>query len=251
MSYYYTQVFKHFQPKLLDITGSINELCKNFKETNLLICGESHGVRENADLAYTLCKMLGIKQLAIERSASNFEAFIQSAVEGQPNFLLPHVLLSPQASVLSLEMLKAIVTLIKDNSITTIKYVDIESTNNNILKDLDEKNYMRVREHEIAKNITMLNASNPTMVVLGNYHTRQDADETVGQSALQMVRQVRNTTYLKYHYLSGSQYNAGRLIHFRQASYNQNKGLPKDYKIMKISKNNFTIEIPKAHRILV
>lgn len=248
MSYYYTQVFKRYRPKLLNIAGSIKGLREEFARNHLLIVGESHGVRENADLAYTLCKILGVKQLAIERSASKFQPFVQSAITGEPNFLLPQVLPSLQASVLSLEMLKTIAVLAQERFVKTIEYVDLDSSTDSTLNDLNEKDYMRVREQQIAKNITALDMSVPTLVILGNYHTYQDVDDIIGESALSMVREKQSAIYLQYHYISGSQYNAGRLLHFPDISAGQSAA---GYRLTESSKGDFTIEVPKAHTILV
>jgi hypothetical protein len=251
MSYYYTRVFRHYHPKLLEITGALRELRHSFKKTNLLLCGESHGVRENADIVYTLTKALGVEELAIERCASSFAAFVQSAVAGEPNFLLPYVLPSLQASVLSLEMLKTIVVLLKEGAIKHVAYVDLDSLNNPALKNIDAENYMRVREDEIAKNIINLSTGFPTMVILGNYHTRYHSDKKTGKSALQKVRQKRNATYLRYEYLSGNQYNAGRLLNFEYKLTGSKNYQQAGYRVLKFREDDFVIEIPKAHRILV
>lgn len=247
MSYYYTQVFKHYQPKPLSLTGSTSELYSDFKKTNILICGENHGVRENADLAYTLCKTLGITRLAIERSASTFKPFLESAITGKPNFLLPQALLSLQASVLSLEMLKTIVVLVREQPIA-VNFVDLDSQANPTSRHISQQQYMKTREFAIAKNILELEEAQPTLVLLGNYHTRPQPDTVVGQSALQIVRQTRASTSLNYQYSSGAFYNAGKLGHFPSR---QSKVQPHKYEVSELSKSNFIITVPSAHRILV
>lgn len=250
MSYYYTHIFSTYTPEELEIGGVVKSLRENFKKTKLLICGESHGVQENANIAFTLVKMLGIERLAIERSASNFKAFVDSAIRGQPNFLLPQVLPSLQASMLSVEMLKTIFILACQGAVKEIAYIDLDSSDPAVNHASPEK-YMRIREAEIANNIMHLSAQVPTMVILGSYHTRLQTDDVVGKSSLQMVREKTEATYLRYDYLSGEQYNAGRLLHFQTKLHSNEDMKLKQYKVHKLQENNYTIEIPVAHRIMV
>lgn len=225
-------------------------LQKHFDATHLLLCGESHGVRENADIVYTLCRRLGVRQICIERSRSTFKPFIESALKGRPDFLLPYVLPSLQASMLSIEMLKVIVVLIQEGKISNVEFVDIDSTSRPQVKDLSVNEYMKERERTIAQNIISVEGSVPTLAVLGNYHTRSNVDEVSGESSLSIVRKVRKVTYLEYSYLSGGQYNAGRLLSFpdirkgRKISSFRIVQSQKDY-------DDFVLEIPRAHRIRV
>lgn len=245
MSFYYSRVFKEFKPIYLEINGAIDKLRESFNTTGLLVCGESHGVRENADLAYTLCKLLGVRQLAIERSETNFRHFIESAIKGNPKFLSPQALQSIQSSVLSIEMLKVIATLFNQNEIKKIHYVDIDSLANPSLDTDNLNQLMQIREQEIAKNI-IKSSTNPILVILGSFHTRLEADDIKLDSALKLIRDDKPATYLKYDYLSGSQYNSGRVLNFenRLGEY-KNSGAT----IYQESNDNFIIEIPKATMI--
>lgn len=251
MSYYYTSIFENYRPKPLDITGPFFELLSNFNDTKLLVCGESHGVCENADIAYTLCKRLGIKHLAIERPRHNFEQFIQSALNDQPDFSIPQVIPSLQASMLSIEMLKTIATLVNEEQLNTIEYIDLDPESSPRLSKLDNKEYMLVRERQIGQNLLEVNTKTPTMAILGNYHTRLNINHKQGQSSLQLVRQFRKVTYLKYEYLSGAQYNAGRLLRFPNRLSNKTIQQKTSYNLLKLSDSNFVIEVPQAHQIHV
>lgn len=245
MSYYYTQVFKEFKPTYLEINGAIDKLRESFNTTGLLICGESHGVRENADIAYTLCKLLEVKQIAIERSETHFRNFIESAISGEPNFLSPQALQSIQSSVLSVEMLKTIATLVNEGSIKEIQFVDIDSLANPSLKTNDMNQFMKIREQEIAKNI-IRSSTEPTLAILGSFHTRLETDDIEFDSALKSIRYERPATYLKYDYLSGSQYNSGRVLKFdNRLEASEDKGAD----IYQESEDNFIIQIPKATMI--
>ncbi len=245
MSHYYTNVFKEFKPTYLEINGAIDKFLKSFSATGLLVCGESHGVRENADLAYTLCKLIEVKQIAIERSETHFRNFIESAIKGTPNFLSPQALQSIQSSVLSIEMLKAIVTLFNQKCITKIQFVDIDSLNNPSLKTGDIKQFMQTREQEIAKNI-IKSSTDPILAILGSFHTHLETDDIEFDSALKLIRDKKPATYLKYNYLSGSQYNSGRILKFNNRL---KEGKNNTINIYQESNNNFVIEIPKATMI--
>ena len=64
---------RNFLPKQLDIKHL--ELPRPaLQKSNLIVYGEIHGIKENADIIYTLVKKLGVKRLAIEASpaVSNF-----------------------------------------------------------------------------------------------------------------------------------------------------------------------------------
>lgn len=227
----------------------MGNLKKSIQHTKLLLCGESHGVRENADVLFTLCVELGIKKVAIERSRSAYKPFVDSALDEHPNFLLPGALLSLQASVLSLEVLKTLCRLVQDRKILHIDYVDLDDSQASPTSETPEE-YMKRRERGIARNILKLDDSEATLVLLGKYHTRLKTDEFVGASSLQLVRNERPVTLLKYHYVYGSQYNAGRLMDFPDTRPDDAFKNP-SYKIIEKAEDTFTLTIPHAHHINV
>ena len=227
----------------------MSNLKKSIRHTKLLLCGESHGVRENADVLYTLCVELGIKKVAIERSRSAYKPFVDSALNDRPNFLLPGALLSLQASVLSLEALKTLCRLIQEGKILDIDYVDLDDSQAPPTNETSEE-YMKRRERSIARNILKLDDSEVTLVLLGKYHTRLKTDEFVGASSLQLVRSERPTTLLEYRYIYGSQYNAGRLMNFPDARPDDTLD-SSSYEIREKTRNTFTLRIPHAHHINV
>jgi len=64
----YLAIFKDYQPQLRLNTDELAQLIAIYKQTNLLVCGEVHGAKENADIFYTLCHHLKAQHIGIECS---------------------------------------------------------------------------------------------------------------------------------------------------------------------------------------
>lgn len=58
---------RNFLPKQLGIKH-LDLLRPTLQKSNLIVYGEIHGIKENADIVYTLVKKLCIQKLAIEAS---------------------------------------------------------------------------------------------------------------------------------------------------------------------------------------
>lgn len=246
MSEYYTKVFNSFNPQTLDILAGIDSLRNSVERTGLLICGESHGSRENADIIYTLCKLLGVKRLAIERPENHFKSFVESALNGKPNFLLPQIMPSIQASVLSVELLKTISMLVNEKSVDVVSYIDSDLNIDTHIANLNANDFMREREVVMARNIQRLDTDITTLVLLGRYHTRPEYnDGDPFPSTLNLLRRKRPAVLLEYVYHSGEQYNAGTLYRYKDTICDT----PGVYTITKTSNEMFKLHIPKVHRI--
>lgn len=106
------EIIKTFLPKQLDIKHL--ELPRPaLQKSNLIVYGEIHGIKENAGVIFTLVNKLGIKRLAIEASPSAL-AFINSVKLGTYDFSLVNESIF-DLSVLSLEMIKTIAILLRQN----------------------------------------------------------------------------------------------------------------------------------------
>jgi arginine deiminase len=79
-------IIKTFLPKQLDIR-QLNSLQSTLRKSNLIVYGEIHGIKENANVVYTLVKKLGVKRLAIEASPA-VSNFINSVKTGSCDFSL-------------------------------------------------------------------------------------------------------------------------------------------------------------------
>lgn len=63
-----------------------NNLNDNLKKSKIFILGETHGVKENADVIYTLFKKLGFRQLALEWEPNLKDMVIKFLKTGEVDF---------------------------------------------------------------------------------------------------------------------------------------------------------------------
>ncbi|MBP9826952.1 hypothetical protein KBC99_00560 [Candidatus Saccharibacteria bacterium] len=221
--------FDSYQPKILNF-GLPRELSDAVYRENLLVCGELHGVRENADVAFTLFQYLGPATLFLERDESEVGQFLESLKKGEPefSFIDPDVF---RASVLSLEMAKIIMILIQSGKISRIVCVDGDN----------EATF----ERDVARNVMYHMRNEPAIAILGNWHTEPEiiaTDEGQHKSALQYIRETMpKTPLIQYKYLGGSFYNAGSGLQ-NIAS----RGETNTYNIIRENEVNWGLFIPHA-----
>lgn len=187
--------FTNFTPTLLPLEEYLGSLKNSYQETGLLVCGELHGVRQNADALYSIVRLLGCDTLAIERTHDQVGAFIDSALrgEGDINLVDPNNFTS---SAFSVEMAKTIQVMISEGLIKNIIYIDGTDENDNEI------------EETLAQNL--INASQNTIAFMGNWHTTRNPIKVGAEghiSALMRLRKTRKATSLEYEYGSGTFYN--------------------------------------------
>lgn len=155
-------IIKTFLPKQLDIKH-LDLLLPALQKSNLIVHGEIHGIKENANIIYTLVIKLGIKRLAIEASpaASNF---INSVKTGSCDFSLVDEDLF-DLSVLSLEMIKTIAILLRQNQLKELVFID--TFFDNLDKDAVISPSPQEREEQLAKNILKIDDSLLTLCIMG------------------------------------------------------------------------------------
>jgi len=141
-------IIKTFLPKQLDIRR-FNLFQSTLRKSSIIVYGEIHGIKENADIIYTLVKKLGVKRLAIEASPA-VSNFINSVKTGSCDFSLVDEDLF-DLSVLSLEMIKTIAILLQQNQLKELVFIDT------FFDNLDEDAIIppspQEREEQLAKNI--------------------------------------------------------------------------------------------------
>lgn len=223
----YSNIFTSFNPHLL--TDSIawpESLITSFGRTNLLVCGELHGAQENAHALYTIVSKLGPVSLAIERTEKQTGQFIQSALAGKPDFSL----INPEifaGSMLTIETAKTLSVLHANGLLSSIYYIDTDD------EDI---------EQGLANNILKLPVEEPTISLMGNWHSIASEVETEHgkhRSALLRVRSHREVTYLEYRYGQGAYYNLyGGLITLKTDDS------VKSIEILQKSKDDFELHIP-------
>ena len=144
-------IIKTFSPKQLDIR-QLSLLQSALRKSSIIVYGEIHGIKENADIVYNLAKKLGIQRLAIEASPTVLD-FINSVKTNSYDFSLVDEDLF-DSSILSLEMIKVIAILLRQDHLKELVFIDT------FFDNLDEDTIIppspQEREEQLAKNITML-----------------------------------------------------------------------------------------------
>ena len=236
-------IIKTFLPKQLDIR-QLNLFQSTLRKSNIIVYGEIHGIKENADIIYTLVIKLGVKRLAIEASPA-VSNFINSVKTGSYDFSLVDEDLF-DLSVLSIEMIKTIAILLQQNQLKELIFIDT------FFDNLDEDAIISAspqeREKQLAKNILGIDDSLLTLCIMGQWHTRPKVvknGETQHKSALCRLRKVRpNIPFIHNTYRQGQLFNDGKIIELPK-----NPSVPPYYEIVQKTDINFELHIPKATKI--
>ena len=236
-------IIKTFLPKQLDIR-QLSSLQYTLRKSNIIIYGEIHGIKENADVIYTLVKKLGVKRLAIEASLA-VSNFINSVKTDSCDFSLVDEDLF-DSSILSLEMIKTIAILLQQNQLKELIFIDT------FFDNLDEDAIIsaspQAREEELAKNILGIDGSLPTLCIMGQWHTQPKVvtdGETRHESALYRLRKAKpNVPFIHNVYKQGQLFNDGKIIELLKKP-----SIPPYYEIVQKTNIDFELHIPKATKI--
>ena len=236
-------IIKTFLPKQLDIRR-LNSLQSTLRKSNIIVYGEIHGIKENADVIYTLVKKLGVKRLAIEASPA-VSNFINSVKTSSCDFSLVNEDLF-DSSILSLEMIKTIAILLQQNQLKELVFIDT------FFDNLDEDAIISVspqaREEGLAKNILGIDSSLPTLCIMGQWHTQPKVvtdGETRHESALYRLRKIKpNVPFIHNVHRQGQLFNDGKIIELPE-----NPSIPPYYEIVQKTDIDFELHVPKATKI--
>ena len=236
-------IIKTFLPKQLDIKH-LDLLLPALQKSNLIVHSEIHGIKENADVIYTLVKKLGVKRLAIEASPT-VSNFINSVKINSYDFSLVDEDLF-DLSVLSLEMIKTIAILLQQNQLKELVFIDT------FFDNLDENAIVsaspQAREEELAKNILGIDDSLPTLCIMGQWHTQSKVvkdGETRHESALYRLRKTKpNVPFIHNVYRQGQLFNDGKIIELPK-----NPSIPPYYEIVQKTNIDFDLHLPEATKI--
>lgn len=237
------KIIKTFLPKQLDIKH-LDLLLPALQKSNLIIHGEIHGIKENANIVYTLVKKTCIQRLAIEASPTVFD-FINSVKINSYDFSLVDEDLF-DLSVLSLEMIKTIAILLQQNQLKELVFIDT------FFDNLDEDAIIppspQEREEQLAKNILGIDDSLPTLCIMGQWHTQPKVVTDGGtrhKSALYRLREVKpNVPFIHNIYRQGELFNDGRFI---KLPYNP--AVSSCYEIVQKTDIDFDLHVPEATKI--
>ena len=236
-------IIKTFLPKQLDIRR-LNLFQSTLRKSNIIVYGEIHGIKENANVVYTLVKKLDVKRLAIEASPTVLN-FINSVKTGSCDFSLVDEDLF-DLSVLSLEMIKTIAILLQQNQLKELVFIDT------FFDNLDEDAIIppspQEREKQLTENILSIDDSLPTLCIMGQWHTQPKViknGETQHKSALYRLRKVKpNIPFIHNTYRQGQLFNDGKIIELPK-----NPSIPPYYEIVQKTDIDFELHIPKATKI--
>ena len=237
------EIIKTFLPKQLDIKHL--ELPRPaLQKSNLIVYGEIHGIKENADIIYTLVRKLDIQQLAIEASPAVLN-FINSVKTGSYDFSLIDEDLF-DSNILSLEMIKTIAILLQQNQLKALVFIDT------FFDNLDEDAIIlpspQEREEQLAKNILGIDDSLPTLCIMGQWHTQPKVVTDGGtrhESALYRLRKTKpNVPFIHNIYQQGQLFNDGKIIELPD-----NPAVSSCYEIVQKTDIDFDLYVPKATKI--
>ena len=236
-------IIKTFLPKQLDIR-QLSSLQSTLQKSKIIVYGEIHGIKENADIIYTLVRELDIQRLAIEASPTVLD-FLNSAKINSYDFSLVDEDIF-DSSILSLEMIKTIAILLQQNQLKELIFIDT------FFDNLDEDAIIsaspQAREEELAKNILKIDDSLLTLCIMGQWHTQPEVvknGETQHKSALYRLRKVKpNIPFIHNVYRQGQLFNDGKIIELPK-----NSSVPPYYEIVQKTNIDFELHIPKATKI--
>lgn len=232
-----------FLPKQIDIR-QLDLVQLALQNSNLIVYGEIHGIKENADIVYTLVRKLGTQRLAIEASPTVLN-FINSVKAKVYDFSLVDEDLF-ESSILSIEMIKTIAILLQQGQLKELVLID---TFFDILdKDAVILPSPQEREEQLVENIRSIDDSLPTLCIMGQWYTQPNVvknDKIIHKSALYRLRKVKpNVPFVHNIYRQGELFNDGRVI---ELPYNP--AISSYYEIIQKTGIDFDLYVPKATRI--
>ena len=235
---------RNFLPKQLDIKHlELPRLA--LQKSNLIVYGEIHGIKENADIVYNLVKKLDIQRLVIEASPTVLD-FINSAKINSYDFSLVDEDIF-DSSILSLEMIKTIAILLQQNQLKELVFIDT------FFDNLDEDAIIppspQEREEQLAKNILGIDGSLPTLCIMGQWHTQPKVVTDGGtrhESALYRLRKTKpNVPFIHNIYRQGQLFNDGMVIELPD-----NPAVSSCYEIVQKTDIDFDLHVPEATKII-
>jgi len=237
------KIITTFLPKQIGIRN-LDIVLPVLQKSNLIVYGEIHGIKENANIVYTLVKKTCIQRLAIEASPTVFD-FINSVKINSYDFSLVDEDLF-DLSVLSLEMIKTIAILLQQNQLKELVFIDT------FFDNLDEDAIIppspQEREEQLAKNILGIDDSLPTLCIMGQWHTQPKVATDGGirhESALYRLRKTKpNVPFVHNIYQQGQLFNDGKIIELPD-----NPAVSSCYEIVQKTDIDFDLHAPEATKI--
>ena len=219
---------------------SVESLVTELGETKLLLLGETHGVKENADIIFTLFKKFGFKKLALEWDKELQELTEKFLKTGELDF--EAIKDSPDGRITAGHF--ALLKKLKDlGLLENFVCFDGEAPTS----DWD------TRDLKMAKKIIANLADSKTLVVAGNLHTQvvpiTFENEKVEHHPMgeNIKKQIPNVSSGGIKYLTGHFHNYG-IREFRSKQEGAELAKAKFYKSVD---GLYYFELPEAHLAVV
>lgn len=203
----------------------------------LFMLGETHGVKENPDIIYTLFKKFGFRNLALEWEPPLKEK-VQRFLNGE-TLDFESIKDSPDGRITARHF--ALLKKLKEEGLLE-KFVCFDQGGSSWDK----------RDENMAHNIIANLTEAPTLVVAGNLHTKTEPitfenEETEHYPmGVQVKRNIPNVPSGRIEYLTGKFHNYGTR-NFEERSNNSEVLTAKFYKEGSL----YVFELPKAHAAVV
>jgi len=219
---------------------SVQELADSIGDNKLFILGEMHGVKENADIIYTLFKKFGFRQLALEWEPELKEVAEKYLESGELDFNA--IKDSPDGRVTAghfvlLKKLKS------EGMLEELVCFDGGSSGHG----------WNERDVAMAKNILDNLSDIPTLIVAGNLHAKTEpitfGDEPGKQHPMgeNIRKEIPNVASGRIEYLSGQYHNYGT----KDFSKFSNEELPSIARFYKDENDLYIFELPKVQAATV
>src|SRR3989338_6191750 len=219
---------------------SVQSLISELADSKLLILGETHGVKENVDVIYTLFKKFGFKKLALEWNEKLREQANKFLESGELDF--EAIKDSPDGRITAGHF--ALLKKLKDEDLLEALVCFDGSTSSG---EWD------ARDENMAKNIIANLSDSATLVVAGNLHTQVEPITFDGEKeehhpmGENVKKQIPNVPSGKIKYLTGQFHNYG-VRDFGEKP--EGVELPKA-RFYKSDKDIYSFELPEAHVAVV
>jgi hypothetical protein len=217
------------------LENSKNTFIQELKQSNIFILGETHGVKENADIIYTLFKLFDFKNLALEWG-SEVKEVVDTYIKTQ-SFSFELIKDHADGRVTA-EHFAVIKKLKEEGLLEEIIYFDSQSQSND----------WNTRDKNMAQNILNFKYSNPTLIMTGNLHARTEAfihksaTEKLHPMGEHLKNRLSDILFGKIKYTGGQYYNFG--VH----DFGKINTVGNDHtKFYKNEDNLYIFEIPEAH----
>lgn len=219
---------------------AVQELAESIRNNNLFILGEMHGVKENADVIYTLFKKFSFRQLALEWEPE-LKAVAERYLElGELDF--DAIKDSPDGRITAghFALLKKLKS---EGMLNRLVCFDGGSSGHG----------WNARDSSMAKNILDNLSDTPTIVVAGNLHAKTEPitfdDESGEQHPMgeNIKKEIPDIVSGKIEYLSGQYHNYGT----KELTKLSDKELPSEARFFKDEDGLYTFELVEAHAATV